>query len=318
MKAGGEVRLKEKVYELQNGLGTVASVVVKMDGFDKFEERLLSVLEGGDVVRELRAVETLNYLQDALSMDSSEKQYVARIKENLVLRAEALAVAQDEIAASLPVVLGGSVSDAWYRIKMLDETREYVKNAAFKNNLSLIRQLIFDVALRSKSFGKSEAEKTINESQVILDALNKKNEDFKSRFIGDLLSRAEFNLKQAKESMIVGQYAQAVGQSSMALATLENALSQSVIIFNAGAEREIKKMKQGYDVLVRSAKENGLTKENSPALYVLFNQLEKSLAKLSDKSKKPETIITLIRDTKLLFYGTEYMLDRAIDNLKTE
>jgi len=313
LKASGEIRLKERIFDLQGKLGFVAVEIIKADGPDKFRDRFFSVLEGADVIRELRAVEVFDYFQDRLSADASERQYISRIKEDLILKAEALMNVNEDLGADLPVILGSSINDSLRRLKMLDEAREYIKNVSFKNNLSLIRQLVFDLAIRSRSIGKSEAEKMISDGGAIINFLNKRNEVFKSSLISNLISRAEFNLKQAQTSMTDGQYAQAVGQASAVMATLENALSQSVIIFNSGASSEIKRMKLAYDGLTGLAKENELNKENAPDLFALFFRVEKSIVALSDKNKKPEVLVPLLRDAKILLFSSEQVLRDRIE-----
>ena len=242
---------------------------------------------------------------------------MARFKEGVVLSAEAILSIADGAQATLPASLEGLSGDAWRRIKMLDEAREYVKSSVLKNDLTLVRQLILDLAGQLRTIGKPEAERLANEARDLSNSLKDKNLNLKSAFLDAAILKAEFNLKQAQESMANGQYVYSFGQASAATAVLENALSQSLILMNNNLNNEIKAMKGKYDRLAAVSQENGLNKDNSLELFNFMSKAEKALTKLSDgKNKKFDAVVLAVRDAKLLLFKSEWFLNDMISQIE--
>ena len=315
MKTAADIQFKEKLNNLQEDLSVIMASAIQVEGADKFANQFLNVLGGlsDDAIKELRAVEIIDYFSQQLPADSSEKQLLVRLKEDLIISAEAIFTASVDAESGLPASLEGLPGDAWRRIKMLDLAREYVKNSALKNDLTLIKQLIMDLSGELRAIGKPEADGLINEAAQLSDLLKKRNEAFKNPFLAGLISRAEFNLEQARESLANGQYVASAGQASAANAALENALGESVFLSVNGLDNEIKKMKTAYDGLASAAKENELSRDNAKDFYSLLSQTEKALAKLSDnKSKKLEITVPAVRNVKLLLAQTRLALDNAV------
>ena len=320
MKATADVRLRGKLNNLQEGLGEIAADIISMEGTDKFKGQYLDILGGENnknALKELRAVEIIGYFSQQLPVNSSEKQLLERFKEELILSAEAILGMSIGEETALPADLEGLSGDAWRRIKMLDEAREYVKSSALRNNLTLIRQLIMDLAEQLRAIGKPEAEKFINEDSALLDYLKEKSTPLKNSLLNSLLSRAEFNLNQARESMANGQYVYSFGQASAAMAVLENALGQSALLMNNNLNNEIKGMKEKYDKLAAVAGENELNLKSAPEFFNLLAQAEKALAKLSDgKNKKFDAVVSAVRDVKLLLSQTRWSLDDVLSRIE--
>jgi len=121
--------------------------------------------------------------------------------------------------------------------------------------------------------GKSDAESVRREAAVLTEWLESRLEEasFRSNVLNQLLLRAKFNLEQANLSFESGQYAEAVGQSSVSLAAAKRALVQ---IFYP-ADKLLKKMKNEYDALNNAVKDNDLTLE-------LLGAAEKLIVKIAD------------------------------------
>lgn len=319
IKIAADIRLKEKLNGLQSGISGMVADVIMIEGVDKFKIQYFGILGNlsNDAIKELRAVEILGYFEEKLPVNSFERQLLARFKEEIILSAEAILGIVDGAEASLPASLEGLSGDAWRRIKMLDEAREYVKSSVLKNNLTLVRQLILDLAGQLRTIGKPEAERLANEAKDQSNSLKDKNLILKSAFLDVAILKAEFNLKQAQESMANGQYVYSFGQASAATSVLENALSQSLILMNNNLNNEIKTMKGKYDRLVAVSQENGLNLENSPELFNFLSQAEKALTKLSDgKNKKFDAVVLAVRDAKLLLFKSEWFLNDMIGRIE--
>ena len=319
IKTAADIRLKEKLNNLQSGIGGMVADVILIEGVDKFKVQYLGILGNlsNDAIKELRAVEILGYFEEKFPVNSFERQLLARFKEGVVLSAEAILSIADGAQATLPASLEGLSGDAWRRIKMLDEAREYVKSSVLKNDLTLVRQLILDLAGQLRTIGKPEAERLANEARDLSNSLKDKNLNLKSAFLDAAILKAEFNLKQAQESMINGQYVYSFGQASAATAVLENALSQSLILMNNNLNNEIKTMKGKYDRLAAVSQENGLNKDNSLELFNFLSQAEKALTKLSDgKNKKFDAVVLAVRDAKLLLFKSEWFLNDMISRIE--
>ncbi len=199
--------------------------------------------------------------------------------------------------------------DSVRKIKIIDELREGVSNNDIKNNLNLIRQDILEKAKEDKKIRKPEAEKIIGEADGLLkdlqDGVNSTSTP-KSAIINSLFTKAKFNLEQAKEALSLNNYGQAFGQASASIAAASaglNYISKFNLDINPCAEEDVKSLKEYYDELASKIKEMGLDKNNSPEILGLLDKSENKIAKISDlvnKNAKVDTLIPLLKDSKLL------------------
>jgi hypothetical protein len=315
LKINSDVLVKEKSEMIQDELSKMAIEVLRIDGFDKFKIRFWNALEnqGESAFKELRAAEIINHFEEKLAADLAERQIMSKLKEDLLLGTEAKIGSNAQIRSALPVILGHLPGDIWRRIKVLDEAREYMTDADFKNDLALARQTILDSAAQERTIGKLEAEKTLKEADTLYKLIETKLSGLNRRSpIRTAIARAEFNLRQAQELMRDRQYLQAFGQASTALAAAKNALNQLYYLDNLN--NEIKELKFIYDRMIKTARDNGFT-------IGLLGQIEKSLAALSDSAQKKtelDEIISALRKVKVLLVFAESELESLLTRLAEE
>ena len=323
LKAKLDLAGKEKVDSLQSKLaGVLSDTLERLDNREKLTLRLERAMEAqsGGLFKELRLAEILSLAEEQSEFGSLFKEVILALEENLLLIAQ-LKFISEKVDSVLPAVLELLPGDSARRIKTLDQAREYFSDSDLRNDIGQIRQLLLDLAARSRNVGKPAAETAVHAAAETTGYLKNALTDsgLRSNSLYTLLSRAEFNLKQAEESLRGGQAVSAFGQASIASAAAKNALNQLSQYRNL--EKAIKDLKADYDELIDLASRNGLDGDNAPELFTLFVKLEKSLVKLSDlaaKNAKPDQILVALRETKTLLLEAEYLLGNLLQQLEEE
>ncbi|MBI4992107.1 MAG: hypothetical protein HZB99_02710 [Candidatus Harrisonbacteria bacterium] len=323
LKLKSDARNKEKLDSLQSRISEIiADTLAYLDSPESFRSRFLAVVDqgGGGVFKEFRALERLDRVEDKTPYNSKAREVVLALKEDLFLKIQ-MKIGAENLSSTLPAVFQQLPGDAWRRIKVLDEVREYLADSELKNDLGVIRQLILELASRSRSIGKSEAERLMNDVENLARLLKEKivEANLRSQSTDALFSLSEFNLKQAKDSFGNSQYANAFGQASIAAAAARNALRQ--LIDYGNLENLLRNLKTDFDRISYDSGRNGLTSENSPELFKLLTSAEKSLANLSDlktKNAKPDSIMAVLKDVKALLLDTEQSLKNLLRKLAEE
>lgn len=275
-------RVRESLEQAQDKLvETTANLFSRLDSQDNFQNRLEKLLDRqSDLTQLLTFGEFLNDLDDKTVLDSSIKDGLLRVRGGALMEIQA-ALEIARIGNSLAAVWESLAGSRTRHIAILDSLRDLAADSDLKNELSIIRQHLFDLAKDEKSISKPAAEKVIRLARAATQLLREKirNLDIKSNALNVLVARAEFNATQAEISFGVGQYGEAFGQASASLAAAKNALSQ---IGNFSVDRELRKLKSQYDDLFKIVKDNGLTAEQFPDLFSSFSNAEKSLIRVSD------------------------------------
>lgn len=324
LKSGGDLRFKGKLNTAQSGLSeAVADVILIVDEPDSIRASFSGAIDvqRESFFKELRIAEIADHFEEKLPVDSPSRQMLVRLREDFILKS-GVKIEAENVQALLPTVLGRLPGDAWRRIKILDEAREYLASADLRNAFGLVRQLILDLSERSRNISKPEAEQLIREVYLIKQFLEKKGGADKSYPFRAVLSRADFNLRQAEESLRGGQYAQSFGQASIAAAAVNNVLGQLIFFENGKIlEAEILKVKARYDELVN----NALKYELAPAAYLqlfnLFKQAEQALAKASDSAEvraKLETAVLTLREGKILVWQAEQIMNSIVNEVQSK
>lgn len=321
LKEGSEIRVRERLNEAQTQLSGVMAKGILLDGYESFGKRFNNIADklAGSILKEIKIVEVLDRFQGELPVDSLENQVVAKLKENFILKTEAKLVAED-LRAILPAFLEKLPGDSWRRIKMLDESREYVTTPDLRNDLTLVRQLILDLATQTREISKTDSDNLAEDSTMLLEFLEGRKENLRNSYIKSILASAGFNLEQAEYSMKDGHYIQALGQASSAMASLQNALSQSLFVGENGEEninKELMGLKEFYDLLVSTADDSQLDYQNISELNDLFILAEESLVELSDNADDSlDEVIPALRGVKVLLFQLESSLENAVNNVE--
>lgn len=232
--------------------------------------------------RQLWQLELVYRLEEYLGGDYLEAW--SAVKENL----------ETTVAGQLEgnsLLLGGSFSpqellassaDWLIRLYLIDEIREYVLSGELKNRLNGVRQQIIEQA-------EAQEEITLAKGRAIVDAasaLIAKVEGLAADLEGasltanGLLSRASFQITQARQLLDEGNYAGAVGQASSARAAAEQAL-RYILMDRDDIDVELQAVRSSYDRLVQTISDQGLKKEDAPDVFVLLNTVEKNIIKTS-------------------------------------
>lgn len=302
--------LQEKAVEI------IAEIPLKMETSNEFKCRLEKIIksQNDSALKEITIAEILDRLDEKIPKDA--RLELLKIKENLLIRFQSRLQSEDfnQVLSELLTQLPG---DSIRKIKIIDEIREGVSNNDIKNNLNLIRQDILEKAKEDKKIRKPEAEKIIGEADSLLkDLENSVNSTStpKSAIIGGLFTKAKFNLEQAKEALFLNNYGQAFGQASASAAAANaglNYISKFNLDINPCAEEDVRSLKKYYDELASKIKEMNLNKKNSPEVLSLLEESENKIAKISDlvnKNAKVDTLIPLLKDSKLLLSRIDNIL----------
>ena len=313
---------REKLNQVEKLLSQTAQSVLVNDNFDQAKTHLSQALskQGGGLLKDLRLVEAVDLLEEEISFESDARAALQSIKQDLLLELEGT-ILVNNLNEVITSVLGQMPGDLWRRVKIIDELREYGVNPDLRNNLTLARQLILDSANKTREIGKSEAQRLSNEIEDLVAFLKSKNLDAKNKKLplNILISRTEFNLKQANDSIKNSQYIQAFGQLSLAAASVNNAFLQ--MTYKSHAEKEVIRLKASYDKIFNLVNENELATTTSPKLFNYLKSAEANLARTSDLvsiNKNIDVIIAVIKDAKIALSQASGELRNIILKLQSE
>lgn len=323
LKSGNDLRTRVRLVFLQDRVSEVlAAALSKFDTMEKSRRRISVTIESqrGGAFKEFRAAEVLDRLQEKAVTGSSLANNLLLAKEDLFLKTQAKIKIRN-LESTLPAIMDRLPGDSWIRVKVLDESREYLTDSGLRSDLGSVRQLILDLSASSRNIGKLDAEKVLGLTKAAIESLKKEVEksDRQSQLAKSLLAKAEFNLKQAEEAYSLGQYVSSFGQASGALAAARSGLSQLLQIANL--DKEIKNLKSLYDLSAAEAAKNGLNKESNPELFMIFSAAEAGLIRASDlapQKGKEDDSLSELRLAEVNLYESKILLDDAIIRIKEQ
>ncbi|MHB9019421.1 MAG: DUF5667 domain-containing protein [Minisyncoccota bacterium] len=308
---------KAKISELQEKITQImADIPSKMETANDFKCRLEKVIENqsDNSLKEITISEILDRFNEKMSKEA--RLELLKIKENLLIKFQSRLQSED-FSLALSEIMSEVSVDSVGKIKILDEIKELVSDSDIKNKLNLVRQDILDEAVINKQIRSGEAEKMIEDADLLLNDFQESigaTSTPKSVIINSLFAKAKFNLEQAKQALELNNYGQAFGQASASSASASTGLNY-ISKFNLSngpcAQDDLNTLKGYYDEVVLKMKELGITKETSPEAFDLFERSEKSIAKISDlvkKNTKADTLIPLLKDSKLLISRLDNIL----------
>lgn len=326
-KEGVDDKNKKKLSDFQEkAMEIIASIPSRIETPSEFKCRLEKVIKGQNdgVLKEITIAEVLDRLDEKMSKEA--KLELLKIKENILIKFQSRLQSED-FSQALSEIMIQIPGDLVRKIKILDEIREGVSDNDIKNKLNLVRQDVLEKARESKEIRKPEAQKMIDEAAGLLKDLQSSMSSTstpKSAIISSLFMKAKFNLEQAEQTLSLDNYSQAFGQASVSAAAARaglNYISKFNLDSNPCAEEDVKSLKEYYDEIISNMKEMGLDKNNLPALRDLLEKSEKSIAKISDlvkKNAKADTLIPLLKDSKLMLSQIDNILAEILNSKKAE
>lgn len=301
----------QKLEDLQKKI----SEIIVQTGIADLESRLRKALikQKNSLTKEIQAAEAVDYLETELP--SGQKDILMTFKEDLLLKFQSRITGKN--SDDLRKIWEQLITNSVEKIKILDELREGISDNDLKNFLNIIRQEILEMATEQKEIRKLEADETIKKAEGIIKELKKvKTEvNFKSVFAESLLSKAVFNLDQAKSALESRNYGEAFNQGSSALAAARTALNQLLRFAEDkkyNAVPELKNQKELYDSLTLESKEVELNDEDKSKLSEIFDKGEKLLVQIADlinKKAKIEAVAPLLKESKILLFRIEDILN---------
>lgn len=295
----------------------IASALTRSDSPEKMHDRLAQIASqsADDLAQEISFVRALSRVEDGLSDASFARNVIFMEKESLFFGI--ISKMEDrEGKQSVPDIFDGISGNVLKTMQVVDEIRERIGDSELKNTLAIVRQRLLDIGKDEKSISKPESEKLIAEVRQLL-AISSMVQSAKSNSVNTLVAKAKFNLTQADASFAAGQYEDAAGQASVALAAVKNSLSYLARLDRQSLEQEIKDLKNQYDSLSGQAKEMGIANDGSSAVFVLLAQAEKSLGSVSDllgNKLNLDKTVSALRDVNL----TIERANVALKNLEDE
>ena len=312
--------LQEKITQI------IADIPSKMETPNDFKCRLEKVIENqtDNSLKEITISEILDRFNEKTPKEV--RLELLKIKENLLIKFQSRLQSED-FSQALSEIMNELSGDPVSKVKILDEIKEVVSDGETKNRLNLVRQGILDEAVINKQIRSGEAEKMIADASVLLNDFQgsiSATSTPKSVIISSLFAKAKFNLEQAKQAFELDNYGQAFGQASASSASASTGLNY-ISKFNLSngpcAQDDLNTLKGYYDEVVSKMKELGIDKKTSPEAFSLFEKSEKSIAKISDlakKNTKADTLIPLLKDSKLLISRLDNILADMLNSKKNE
>lgn len=279
-----DIDMRDRLESLSDRLsGVLASTFERLDSGENLQSRITSSVQNqkGALIHEMMMVRILSRIEDRMS-DGSDLRNALLIKKDNMLYSLIAHLQSDSDASVAPNLFEELSGNSLRTIMLIDELRERVGDSTLKNTLTIVRQHFVDVAKDSKSVGKSESAKTLDEANRLIRIATAAGAGIKSNAANILITRAKFNATQADASFKIGQYGDAAWQASASMAASKNALSYFARNNRQALEREIKSLKAMHDSLILTARENGVSQESAPLIVLLLAQSEKSLGAASD------------------------------------
>ena len=302
--------LQEKITQI------IADIPSKMETANDFKCRLEKVIknQSDNSLKEITISEILDRFNEKMSKEARIE--LLKIKENLLIKFQSRLQSED-FSHALSEIMSELSGDSASKVKILDEIKEVVSDGETKNKLNLVRQNILDEAVINKQIRSGEAEKMIEDASVLLKDFQESisaTTTPKSVIINSLFAKAKFNLEQARQALELNNYGQAFGQASASSASSSTGLNY-ISKFNLSngpcAQDDLTTLKEYYDEVVLKMRELGIDKKTSPEAFDLFEKSERSIAKISDlikKNTKADTLISLLKDSKLLISQLDNIL----------
>ncbi|MEK7478509.1 MAG: DUF5667 domain-containing protein, partial [Patescibacteria group bacterium] len=317
IKDGVGDKNKAKISELQEKITQIiADIPSKMETANDFKCRLEKVIknQSDNSLKEITISEILDRFNEKMSKEARIE--LLKIKENLLIKFQSRLQSED-FSHALSEIMSELSGDSASKVKILDEIKEVVSDGETKNKLNLVRQNILDEAVINKQIRSGEAEKMIEDASVLLKDFQESisaTTTPKSVIINSLFAKAKFNLEQARQALELNNYGQAFGQASASSASSSTGLNY-ISKFNLSngpcAQDDLTTLKEYYDEVVLKMRELGIDKKTSPEAFDLFEKSERSIAKISDlikKNTKADTLISLLKDSKLLISQLDNIL----------
>jgi antitoxin component HigA of HigAB toxin-antitoxin module len=333
--------LKNKTEGVRNELDSVmSSIPDKLDNPEEFKARLekgISEQEGG-IDKELKILNFINQLENK-SGSIEVRGKLSQLKDDEVLKFEG------KIKSIMPEISKNPgdfeeyikeilPKDGLEQVELLDEIRERTTDDDLKLALGELRNGLISDAEKNKEITAEkiigtikEAEDVVKEVEARLNAgiaeigsdieskakeenvgqeavLNDKFESVKA-----LLSRAKFNLEEAKKFNDASQSGAAYGQANSALVLAESALGQ-ILKRTEDASGDVNELKNKLGVLMEFAKSQELTRGQYPELFMLFDEAEKMII----NSKENDGI----RNVKSLLSEIDFLIKNIIEIEKAD
>ncbi|MCL5017305.1 MAG: DUF5667 domain-containing protein [Patescibacteria group bacterium] len=306
LKSGTGDVIKNKLSALQ---GKIAELIVKVlsanETPDQFRGQLERIVRDQDsgAFKEITIAEVLDRLDEKTFEEN--RLGLLKVQENLLLKFQSRLQSED-FSRALSEIMPQLPGDPVRKIKILDEIREGISDNNIKNNLNIIRQDLLQKAVDSKEIRKPEVESIIDQANALISDLSNtiaSSSIPKSATISGLVSKASFNLIQAKQALALDNYVQAFGQASASISAANYALIDIDKFNGHYAEDDLTNLKQYHDELASQIDNAELNASSTPDIFSAMSTSEIDIAKISDlvkKNPKADTLISLIKEAKLL------------------
>ncbi len=310
----GDSGMRDRLESLDSQMAEIlVSAVTRLDSADKLRDRLAQVADqsNDDLLSQILFLRSLSRVEDELSDDSFARNVILIQKDGLFYSAISK-MENREGEQSVADVFDGISGNVLRTIGTVDEIRERIGDSELKNTLAIVRQRLLDVGKDEKSISKPEVSRLMSEASQLVSISSFATAGAKSNSVNSLIAKAKFNAAAAEASFEIGQYEDAAGQASVALASVKNALSYLARLNKSALENEIKNLKNQFDSLSAQAKEMGVSNDASTVSFTLLALAEKSLGSVSDLSGGKlnlDKAVSALRDADLA-------VERASDALR--
>ncbi|HEY4496738.1 MAG TPA: DUF5667 domain-containing protein, partial [Candidatus Paceibacterota bacterium] len=317
---------KDKVEGVQDTIDeTIMSLPQKFEDVDKFAERVERAIQSqrDTPLKELKIAQVLNRLESVSTSETETRAALTLVKDDLFIKFEGRINAGDLPLAGIADLIyrlpGGEVE----ALKIVDDIREKTSDSELKNKLNALRPEVLTSIVETSAIDNEEAERMIAEAERVLNNLDElivsDKYDVTSQ-IKNLAEKARFNLEDAKTILSNGEFGRAFGQANASLVVARNAISQLYREPQDELQNAITGLKNRFDNLRTLAREEGLTDEKNPKLFVLFSEAEKLILNIKtiEDVRKAKVVLSEIEIVLRAGVVTGYVGDSYTDEACTK
>lgn len=262
-----------------------------------------------DLGRELKALPFLDRLSES-SDNPDVRSEVEQVKDDEILRFEGRFGADGLAPDAVAKILGQLPMTDQAKLKVIDDLRDYVNNAAIGAKLDAARADIVDKL-------SSGSEVTAGNAQNLIDRVNKLVADAEGTIqaqgagyklpqdIKSLMDNAKSLLDKANSDLQAERYGSAFGEANAALHTITNAIRN--LSPEGSSIQSVADLSDELANLMKSADKQGLIKDSNPKLFALFDQIQTVL------SGKPSAAD--LQGIEVMIAEAKTALERASDGL---
>ncbi len=269
----------DKIEKIQAEIDKLMQELIAKDTTPgKFRDLLNNAInfQKDDLGRELKALPFLDRLSE--SSDSLDiRSEIERVKDDEILRFEGRLGADGLTPDAITKILGQLPMADEAKLKVIDDLRDYINNAAIGMKLDAARADLVDKLSSSSEITAPDVQDLIGKTnKLVADAegtIRAQGTGYKvPSEVKSLMDNAKSLLDKANADLQAERYGAAFGEANAALRLMTNVIRN--LSPQETSAQGVADLSDELSNLEKSADEQGLVKESNPKLFTLFDQVQ--------------------------------------------